>query len=586
MLQAIRAALLPVLLLSAATGAQSGPRPAPDALVQAFGQGAGWIQELALPEEPLAPFEVELFAGGAVRRLALVPYDLRAPDFALLVQGADGELRALEPGPPATVRGAVEGLPGSFFAGSLSGGQLSGILRLAPGEALQGVQPATEVDPSAPRALHFVYDSASAPAQPFTCGTRGAPGGEEPAGGSGASADGGAGSLWTEIACDADFQFFQQDGSSVAQTQNDILNVLNGVDAIYNADLNIRYLVGTILVRTAEPDPYTTTNPSSLLSEFKTEWLSSQSAIKRDVAHLFTGKNLSGSTIGIAYLNGLCSSGTGYGLSQSKFTSSMTSRVALTAHELGHNWDANHCDGKPECKIMCSFIGGCAGGLTSFGPSEKAEIEAKKLVASCTSGPPPTAPPVLSSATPSSVLAASPGLIQVQGSGLDWATEVSLGGTVLSPAGFTVVADDLLFLTLDEPPAVGALPLVVKNSIGPSNALPIGFDEAFPPILLSSLWALTGVDYEWTMGGEVDDLWFLAVAVGDDTTFPLLGYPLLVNALLVGSGSLGPLGKASLTLPILPGAVGLTFFSELATIDGGTGQFHAASAVKAAFVLL
>jgi hypothetical protein len=576
--------LLPLLLLPASAAAQSAPRPASAALAQAFDQGAGWVEELTLPERPLAPFEVELFLGGASRTLVLAPCSVRTGDFEVLVQAADGSIAPVEPAPPATVRGFVVGLPESFFAGSLVDGQLEGIARLAAGEAFYGVQPLDEVDPAAAPGLHFIYDSATAPALPFTCGTAVVAPRSAPVGG---APEGGPASMWTEIACDADTQFYAQNGSSVAATQLDIENVLNGVDAIFDADLDIRFLVGTILVRTSEPDPYSSTNASSMLNELKVEWLTHQTAIERDVAHLFTGKNISGSTIGIAFLNGVCGSGTGYGVSQSKFTSSMTSRVALTSHELGHNWGANHCDGQPQCKIMCSGIGGCSGGLTSFGPSEVAEIQSKKLTVTCTTGPPPTTPPVLLAALPPAVLAASPGLIQVQGQGFDFAEEVSLGGTVLqSPGGFTVVDDDLLFLTLDAPPAVGVLPLVVKNAIGASNALGIAFDEAFPPVLLNSFWALTGVDYTWTMGGEVDDLWLLAVSVGDDTTFPVLGYPLLINALIVGGGSLGPLGVASLTLPILPSGVGLSFFSQLATVDGGTGQFHAASAVKSSFVLL
>src|SRR5262245_59669411 len=145
MFHAIRssAPVLPWVLLSAAAGAQSPPRPAPAALAQAFGQSGGWIQELALPESPLLPFEVEVFAGGAPLRLLLAPCSLRTPDFAVLVQGADGSFAPVEPAPAATVRGFAVGLPESYFAGSLQDGQLSGVLRLSAGAPLHGVQPAT-----------------------------------------------------------------------------------------------------------------------------------------------------------------------------------------------------------------------------------------------------------------------------------------------------------------------------------------------------------------------------------------------------------------------------------------------------------
>jgi hypothetical protein len=87
------------------------------------------------------------------------------------------------------------------------------------------------------------------------------------------------------------------------------------------------------------------------------------------------------------------------------------------------------------------------------------------------------------------------------------------------------------------------------------------------------------------MGGEADDLWFLRVAVGDDSTFPLLGFPVLVKGVLVGSGSLGPVGVASISFLLPPSGVGLSFYSQVATIDGATATFRGASAVKPVFVL-
>jgi hypothetical protein len=303
---------------------------------------------------------------------------------------------------------------------------------------------------------------------------------------------------------------------------------------------------------------------------------------------MFTGKNISGSTIGIAYLGGLCSTGAGYGLSQSKFSFSMTSRVALTAHELGHNWTANHCNGTSPCNIMCSGLGGCSGGLTSFGPSASAEIEAKKASATCLSGPPPTTPPTLLAVTPGSFPAVQPGVIGVGGLALDWVETVTLGSQALSsPAGFFITDETQLWVTGDgTAPGLGAVPIVATNAIGSSNPISVTYTESSPPALLNDVWALTGTEYAWKMGGLAGDLWFLAVAVGDDTTFPLFGVPLLANGAVVASGALDAVGVAKAGVVLPPSAVGLTFFSQLATIDGGTGAFAGASGVKSAFVLL
>ena len=56
-----------------------------------------------------------------------------------------------------------------------------------------------------------------------------------------------------------------------------------------------------------------------------------------DLKHLFTGKDLSGSVVGIAYIGGVCKRYS-YGLTQSYST--LTAKIF--AHEIGHNLGASH----------------------------------------------------------------------------------------------------------------------------------------------------------------------------------------------------------------------------------------------------
>ena len=581
-------AALPVAFLALAlpAAAQSAfPAPAPPGVLAAFDQSAGWLQSVELPDAPEAPFEARLFLDGELRTVMFAPFSLRAEEFQLLVQGEDGTIQSVEPAAPATVRGVVQGFPESWVAGSLVDGQLSALVRLKQGESMWGVQALAEVDASAPQGLHLIYSEADSVLPEGLCGVSpdaslrlpepGPPG-----------ADGGSGSKYTEISCDADVQYFNQNGGSVTATQNDIESIINGVDAIFDSDFNVRYLIGTILVRTAEPDPYSTSSPSPLLSQFKAEWLANQTGIKRDVAHLFTGKNLVGSTIGIAYLNGICSTGSGYGLSQSKWTGSFTARVALTAHELGHNWGASHCNGDPDCKIMCSGLGGCTGILTSFGSSASASISLKAAISSCLSGPPPTSAPVLLSAKPSSVPAFGSTPITVTGTELEWVETVTVGGVVLSsPGGFIPLGENELYLTVGAPPGLGANPVVATNPIGASNSLDVTFTES-APVLVTSFWALTGTDHEWNFAGGPGDLWFLNIAVNDPTTVPFSGFDFLANTTQVASGVLSPAGLGSFEVNLLPSALGLTFYSQVVQLDGGTGQLEAATNIPTSFVLL
>jgi hypothetical protein len=144
-----------------------------------------------------------------------------------------------------------------------------------------------------------------------------------------------------ELGCDADFQYFTRWGS-VAGVQARINKVINAMNIQYERDVLIQHQITTILVRTSGGAPYTTTDPGALLGQFRSEWLANQGAIQRDVAQLFTNKNLDGNVIGVAWLGVVCTN-FGFGLVQSDFNGNFASATDLSAHELGHNWNAGHC---------------------------------------------------------------------------------------------------------------------------------------------------------------------------------------------------------------------------------------------------
>ena len=110
------------------------------------------------------------------------------------------------------------------------------------------------------------------------------------------------------------------------------------------------------MIRTAS-DPYTAPGAKDRLCQFIREWTANRSDVERDVAHLFTGADLRGGTVGIAadiggtgicVPDGSCTGGRfgtrgSYCLSQSDFSGSFACVSDLTAHELGHLWGAFHC---------------------------------------------------------------------------------------------------------------------------------------------------------------------------------------------------------------------------------------------------
>lgn len=206
----------------------------------------------------------------------------------------------------------------------------------------------------------------------------------------------GASPFVTRIAFDADFEFFLKNSSNANATVIDIENVMNNVSFVYDRDVNITYEYTAIVVRTTSSDPYTSSNMETLLCEFRTTWNATPEVeISRSVAQLFTGKTIQGSVIGLAWLGVVCNqSGNdcgafgnlAYSSVESRFTTISDFRTSLSAHELGHNWQAQHCDSVNPCNIMCAAINSCQGTTGSnlkFSPTEQSQITAFRNAVTC-----------------------------------------------------------------------------------------------------------------------------------------------------------------------------------------------------------
>lgn len=351
---------------------------------------------LALPEQtPVEKFEMIVpMAGSAPLRVALWPHSQRSERFQVTL--GDGTSLGLDELPPVrTFAGSVVNKPGSVVAGSLheSGWQLI----IDTGQADESyiyVQPWAELYPEDGRGpgTHAVFAANQLASIDGVCG--GAPVSPQattPRGGYWAR----SGCIMTaDIAFDADYELFVANGSSVAATIADVESVLNAVDLIYARDVGIDHAITTIIVRDNIIDPYSTTDAYAALREFADHWQNNQGAVQRDVAHLMTGREIDGNIIGVAYLNAVC--GYGYGYSQTRYTGNLAFRAGLTAHELGHNWGANHCDGDSDCFIMCGGIGGCSGNVTRFGNRSMRDIttfrDSRTCLAAGAAFPTPLAP--------------------------------------------------------------------------------------------------------------------------------------------------------------------------------------------------
>jgi hypothetical protein len=150
-----------------------------------------------------------------------------------------------------------------------------------------------------------------------------------------------------EIATDADFEYTKALGSS-AEANGEILSIMNQIDGIYKRDVGLTFTV-TFQHTWTTPDPFGAngTGATQVLNAFTDYWNANFSATHRDVAHLWTGKNLGGPN-GVAWMGVVCSNpAAAYGISDRETIAPF--RVGIPAHEIGHNLGADHCDGQAGC---------------------------------------------------------------------------------------------------------------------------------------------------------------------------------------------------------------------------------------------
>lgn len=170
------------------------------------------------------------------------------------------------------------------------------------------------------------------------------------------------------VAADVEYSTFH--GGTVPLVHNAIVTAVNRVTGVYERELAIRLQLvanNDSLIYTAEPDPYTNTNPSLLLNQNQANIDATIGPLNYDVGHVFTtgGGGLAGlAVVGRAGQKARGETGLASPTGDAFY-------IDYVAHELGHQFGGNH--------TFNGTRGSCAGNAntaTAMEPGSGSSIQA------------------------------------------------------------------------------------------------------------------------------------------------------------------------------------------------------------------
>jgi hypothetical protein len=294
----------------------------------------------------IGPARMHLEAFGRALTLEL------EPNAGLLgAMAASGIDRAIVP-----YRGTVAGIPGSWASITLVDGVPAGLVWDCTD--LYAVEaPNDSLVTAAGPVMYRVADAVIAPGA-LSCAT----GGEITSGAeafestvaniSTALAAAPGATLGITLGAVGDFEFTH----TRTDPEGAIVTRLNNVDVIFSEQVGVQLDVPFIETFAEDDDPFTaTTNPGELLPQVGSYRSTTPGQRGQGLTHLYTGRDLDGNTVGIAYSGEgtLCHNYFGAGLSMAGNNPTFDSLVA--AHEIGHNFGAPH-DG--EAGSPCETVTG------------------------------------------------------------------------------------------------------------------------------------------------------------------------------------------------------------------------------------
>ncbi len=361
---------LPMLLifLAASTVAQAQGRDTPDSKFR------------ILHYEPLTAGKLtgrSRLAGQTIRFQALGrDFSIRLRDNNRLLQGLPRERRQAILQTMEVLRGQLDRVPGSWVRLTRSGGEVRGLIW--DGQEMFVIAPEHEIaissaTPSIVQARgpaiyrwadtenHYsdivkrhpqAAETTSAELYSLLTGELAAK----------AQAHGGSVHYRLDIAALGDSEYTNVLGSL---SEQGMIDRVNGVDGIFESQLGVRINLVELRTFTAVDDPFgtifpATIDPSALIDDLACYKCGAPDNCETQVpppncgdptlsplglVHLFTGLNLDGATVGIAFLGTVCHAAVGVSVTQA--INGPSPNYLVTAHEFGHNFNAPH-DADPD----------------------------------------------------------------------------------------------------------------------------------------------------------------------------------------------------------------------------------------------
>jgi len=147
----------------------------------------------------------------------------------------------------------------------------------------------------------------------------------------------------------ADYEFYQKMSDD---PEGAIIARWDIVDGIWSGQVGVKMSLAPLTILKSASEPFTKTDPNSLLQQLRSYRRSSSAQMATGVTHLMTGRDLDGNVVGISYMNSVCNGDSADSLSEGAHSTLISALVA--AHELGHNFNAPHDGEKGACQSTAS----------------------------------------------------------------------------------------------------------------------------------------------------------------------------------------------------------------------------------------